>query len=92
MSGLEGFRARLDVIDEEWIKLLGKRMQVCREVAQYKREHGVPMMQSARVEAVKARCASLAINHNVDPDFVRNVYAMIIDETCRIEDEIIDEA
>ncbi len=92
MNGLDEFRARLNVIDEEWVKLLGERIQICREVAHYKREHGVPMMQSARVEAVKERCADLAVDHNVDPDFVRNLYAMIIRETCRVENEIIDEA
>ena len=92
MNGLEEFRARLNVIDEEWVRLLGKRIQICREVAHYKREHAVPMMQSARVEAVKERCASLAVNHNVDPDFVRDLYSMVIRETCRIENEIIDAA
>jgi 4-amino-4-deoxychorismate mutase len=92
MNGLEGFRAQLNVIDEEWVRLLGERIQICRDVAHYKREHGIPMMQSARVEAVKERCASLAVNHNIDPDFVRNLYAMIIRETCRIENEIIDPA
>jgi len=92
MKGLEEFRARLNVIDEELVKQLGERIQICREVAHYKRENDVPMMQSTRVEMVKERSASLAVNHNLDPDFVRNLCAMIIRETCRIENEIIDAA
>ena len=46
-------------------------------------------MQPARVEQVKDRCADKAAQRAVDPDFMRSLYSLIIDETCRIEDEII---
>ncbi len=35
-NGLEPFRRRLDVIDDEIARLLGERLQICREVAVYK--------------------------------------------------------
>ncbi len=52
MSGLEPFRQRLDVIDDEIARLLGERFQICREVAVYKSEHEIPMMQPDRVKIV----------------------------------------
>jgi chorismate mutase len=44
------------------------------------------------VAAVKDRCARLAITHHIDPDFIRQLYDLVIKESCRIEDEIIGPA
>jgi len=90
MDGLTEFRMQLNALDAELIELLGKRIAICREVACFKRERGIPVLQSARVEEVKERCVGIALRHQVDPSFVRKLYTLIIDETCRVEDEIID--
>ena len=52
-AGLEPFRRRLDVIDDEIARLLGERFEICREVALYKSAHGIPMMQPDRVVEVR---------------------------------------
>ena len=77
-------------IDESLIKLLGERVEICRQVAYYKRDAGVPMMQPKRVEQVKDRCATMGEAVGLDATFVRDLYTLIIKETCRVEDEIID--
>lgn len=35
-AGLEPFRRRLDVLDDEIARLLGERFEICREVALYR--------------------------------------------------------
>lgn len=90
MEPLKEFRLALNQLDEQLVALLGKRFEICRQVALFKREHGIPMMQPARVEEVKARSAAIASRHGVNPEFVRKLYGSIIDEACRLEDEIID--
>jgi chorismate mutase-like protein len=90
MEQLTAYRESIDSIDEELIELLGRRYAVCREVARVKKERNIPMMQTGRVEQVKERCAALAGRHGVDPKFIRELYALIIAEACRIEDRIID--
>lgn len=87
---LLAFRNRLNKIDARLIAMLGERYDICRAVAHHKRTAGIPMMQSARVDEVKERCAELGESHDVDPQFIRDLYTLIIDESCRIEDEIID--
>jgi chorismate mutase len=87
---LAGFRTKLDGIDEELVRLLGRRYAICREIADFKKAHRIPMMQSGRVEAVKARAAEIARANGVDPSFIRELYDLVIRESCRIEDEIID--
>ncbi len=92
MEGLAEFRAQLNALDKQLVELLGERIAICRDVARFKRERGIAMMQSARVDEVKERCAALAAQNDVDPDFARRLYSLIIDETCRVESEIIDAA
>lgn len=84
------FRNKIDNLDEQIIKLLGERFQTCREVAVYKKQESIPMMQEGRILVVKERCRKLAIQHQIDPDFLVNLYSLIIDESCKTEDLIID--
>lgn len=90
MDTLMALRQQLNSLDEQLVRLLGRRYEICRAAARHKREHGIPMMQPSRVAEVKERCARMAGEHDVDPDFVRRLYGMIIDEACRMESEIID--
>ena len=90
ISKLDEFRAQLNTIDENLITILSERYEICRAVADFKKEHDIPMMQPARVEEVKKRCAAIAESKNVNPEFVRNLYVLIIEEACRLEDDIID--
>ncbi|MGD8615550.1 MAG: chorismate mutase [Gammaproteobacteria bacterium] len=91
MADLGKFRSELNEIDEQIVALLGRRFTIIRKVADYKKANQVPMMQPGRVEEVKDRCAALAAAHDVNPDLVRKLYGLIIDDACRVEDEIIDE-
>lgn len=86
---LETLRAELDRIDAEFLGALGARVEVCRSIAHYKREHAVPMMQPHRIGVVQQRAARFAEANDLDPTFMKQLYDLIISETCRIEDLII---
>lgn len=90
MSELDGFRDEIDDLDRRLVALIGRRYEICRQVAEHKRSNGIPMMQSGRVEQVKARVAELGVQHGVNPELLRQLYALIIGEAWRLEDEIID--
>lgn len=87
---LETLRADLDRIDAEFLAALGARVAVCRSIAYYKREYGVPMMQPHRIGVVQQRAARFAEANGLDLTFMKQLYDLIIGETCRIEDLIID--
>jgi chorismate mutase-like protein len=92
MSGLERFRERLDPIDEEIARLLGDRFQICREVARYKSENGIPMMQPERVSEVRARYLARGSEAGLPADFTAELFELLIGATCRLEDELMDGA
>ncbi len=68
-SGLEPFRRRLDLLDAEIAGRLGERFEVCREIALYKREHDIPMMQPDRVEQVRSRYLARGAEVQLPADF-----------------------
>src|SRR5215207_2146655 len=86
---LASFRDRIDEIDERLLSALAERIDVCKEVAEHKQEQGIAMMQPGRVAAVEDRWAELARARGLDEAFARSLCRAVIDEGCRVEDEII---
>jgi chorismate mutase-like protein len=89
VNGLDPFRRRLDGLDEEIARLLGERFEVCREIAHYKRAHDIPMMQPGRVAEVRARYLARGAEVELPPDFVADLFELLIGATCKMEDELI---
>jgi chorismate mutase-like protein len=90
-EGLEPFRRRLDEIDEQIAGLLGERLDICREVAVYKSEHEIPMMQPDRVKIVRQRYLDRGAEAGLPPEFSSDLFDLLIATTCRLEDELMDE-
>lgn len=88
-SGLEPFRRRLDQLDGEIAGRLGERFAICREIALYKREHDIPMMQPGRVAEVRSRYLARGAEVRLPADFTADLFELLIAATCRMEDELI---
>jgi len=88
-TGLEPFRRRLDQLDGEIAGRLGERFAICREIALYKREHDIPMMQPDRVAQVRARYLDRGAEVQLPADFTADLFELLIAATCRMEDELI---
>jgi 4-amino-4-deoxychorismate mutase len=89
-GGLESYRRRLDVIDDQIARLLGERFDICREVAVYKSEHEIPMMQPDRVEVVRARYLARGGEAGLPEDFTGDLFDLLIAATCKAEDELME--
>ena len=90
MDKLSEFRERIDAIDEKIIRLISERLGICNEVAHYKSENDIPMMQPERVKEVLIRRKSLADELALNPGLIENIYKLIVEQACILEDEIID--
>ena len=85
-------RNELDALDVQLLDVLRRRIECCVSIAELKREHDIPMMQPGRVGVVHQRAEAFGREHGINTDFLRSLYEVIITETCRVEDLIIDEA
>ena len=86
---LQALRGELDDIDQELMTLVRKRLECCCRIGHWKKAHGVPMMQPGRIGVVQERAMTFAMAHGLSAEFLRRLYALIIEETCRLEDAII---
>lgn len=87
--GLARLRAELDAIDARLLEDIRARIDVCVRIAQVKRHQRIPMMQPHRVDLVHARADRYAHDNGLSPEFLRQLYDVMIAETCRVEDVII---
>jgi chorismate mutase-like protein len=91
VDALEELRTKLGGIDESLLDHLRQRLECCVEIAQVKSANGVPMMQPHRIGVAHDRAARFGEEHGIDQDFLRKLYDVIIDETCRIEERVMEE-
>lgn len=89
---LEALRGDLDAIDARLLETIHARLQCCQRIGHHKKQHGVPMMQPHRIGVVQRRAAEFATSRGVSGSFLKELYDLIIAETCRLEDQIIGSA
>jgi 4-amino-4-deoxychorismate mutase len=89
MNTLEDCRRKIDVLDEAILATLARRFRLCAEIARYKRDHGLPMLQPARAVAVTLHVRQLACEYGIRTDFAEALFAQIMCESCRLGEEII---
>lgn len=87
---LADLRAELDAIDGQLLETIRLRLDCCSRIGHLKKTVGIPMMQPQRVGHVLQRAEDFAVAHGLSAVFLRKIYATIIEETCRLEDLIID--
>jgi chorismate mutase-like protein len=92
MESLKPYRARIDKLDEEIIELLRRRYDVIEEVGRLKAREGIAATLPDRVDAVRERAAAMAAAKGLDADFIRRLYAQLIEHSCNREEDIIREA
>lgn len=89
-SALEQCRQRLDELDTTLVEVIAERMQLCAEIARIKREGQIPMMQPHRLAHVRAKSIEIGRKRGLDEGFVHRLMDVIFQESCRLEDLIID--
>ena len=75
---LEELRQRIMEVDEELVDLIGERKSLVVEIGEIKNELGLPVLDPAREAAVVRRAASLARDHDLDEELIRDVIWRII--------------
>jgi 4-amino-4-deoxychorismate mutase len=92
MTTLSDYRVEIDSIDAEIVRCFAKRIRLCEKVALFKKENSISVMQPERVAVVLSRTASLAVEAGINPSMLTSIYRLLIEETCRIEAQIIEDS
>ena len=89
-EGITQLRKQIDELDNQMMELLSKRMRVCREIGQYKKEHNMTVLQSARYSEILAKRGAQGSLCGMSPEFVTNVFELVHGESVRQQMEIIN--
>jgi chorismate mutase len=84
---IEELRGRIDVIDEQLVRLLNVRVACAVEVGRLKHEAGLPVYQPEREAQVlgKVRQSATALSGPLTAEAVVRIFERIIDEARRAE-------
>ncbi len=77
MADLNDYRREIDEIDGQLIPLFERRMEVVREIGRYKKERGLPILQSGREEEVLQKAAEFLKNESYAADAKRFMRAVM---------------
>lgn len=89
-EGLTQLRRQIDDLDDQLMNLLSKRMRVCREIGQYKKEHNMTVRQAARYSEMLDKRGAEATLCGMAPEFVAHVFEQIHEESIRQQIDIIN--
>ena len=88
MKTLQDYRNRIDALDDQIITLLEERYEIVRNVGHHKAQNHLEVVQTGRVVEVLDRVEDFAKKHNLDPQFVRSLYEIMIDHAHDLESGI----
>ena len=89
-EGIQTLRKQIDELDNELMNLLAKRMRVCREIGQYKKEHNMTVLQTNRYNEILSKRGAQGAQCGMSPEFVAQVFEHIHEESVRQQIEIIN--
>jgi len=89
-QGLLELRYRIDQIDENLLELLARRMQLSDELGEYKKAHGMPILQTTRYNEIIERRAEYGETINLNPEFVQEIMKEIHEEAIRRQIGVMD--
>ena len=90
-EGIHELRKQIDELDNQLMELLAKRMRVCREIGQYKKEHNMTVLQTVRYNEIQNKRGAQGALCGMDPDFVRKIFEEVHEESVRQQMEIINQ-
>jgi len=79
-------RRKIDKIDEQILRFLKERVEVCRSIGKTKREHGIPIRDYEREDELYANIMRRASELGLNPREVKAVYREIVAMSMRVQE------
>ena len=87
---LSDLRRQIDNLDNDLLELLAKRMRISQEIGQFKKEHGLTVLQSVRYDEIISKRVAQAVSMGMSSEFMQVVLEAIHEESVRQQIEIMN--
>jgi chorismate mutase len=88
-EGIDALRTRIDVLDENLLKLLADRMKVSSQIGTYKKNHNVAILQAGRWEQVLSDMVTKGAALGISEAAITAIMTAIHDESVRVQNEVM---
>lgn len=83
-------RDKINCTDEELLQLLAQRMKMVEEIAAFKRDNNVTILQVNRWKEILKNQMNSGLTLGLSEEFIKQLYLIIHDESIRIQAEIMN--
>ncbi len=89
-ESISQLRKQIDELDSSLMDLLTKRMRVSREIAAYKKQHNMTVVQTTRYSEILDKRGAQGALCGMNPEFVKKVYEAIHSESVRQQIDVMN--
>jgi len=82
---LQWLRCMIDEVDDDLWSALAKRMDICRQIGKWKKEHGMAVVQAARYQEILQQRQKWGEEIGIEADAVTQIMEAIHKESIRIQ-------
>ena len=86
MQDIQKLRKRIDEVDEQILRFLGERAEICRSIGLLKKQQGIPVTDASRENEVFSEIRGKAADFGLDPDQVEAVYRQIVNMCSSLQE------
>ncbi len=86
MEDIQKLRKKIDVIDENILRLLGERSEICRSIGLLKKENAIPITDTIRENEVFTNIREKASDFGLDADQVEAIYRQIVNMCSGVQE------
>lgn len=88
LNELQVLRTKIDVVDNQLIEMLGKRMQIADQIGQLKKVNNVAILQTERWNNVLEKMVKLGDEKNLSKEFIMKLLKAIHEESIQHQHKI----
>ncbi|MCM1034443.1 MAG: bifunctional 3-deoxy-7-phosphoheptulonate synthase/chorismate mutase type II [Paludibacter sp.] len=78
-------RQQIDETDEQIWQLIRQRMDIARQIGQYKAQHNMPVLQNKRFEQVLQKRINWALENGISEETAKQIMHLIHEESVRMQ-------
>jgi chorismate mutase/prephenate dehydrogenase len=86
MEDLQTLRKRVNAVDEQIIKALSERVEICRQIGEVKKQQSLPIHDESRENEVYIRVREKAAKFKLEPARIEAVYREIVNMCSAVQE------
>jgi chorismate mutase len=84
-DSLTGWRKEIDMIDDQIISLLAKRISIVKKIGKYKMSHQIPPLDKKRWDQLLESLIAKGERLHLDKSFIKKLYTTIHTHTVSVQ-------